>query len=343
MKIAIMTKETVTALPDFRNLGILLRAALAAQVLGLIGALLVAPEPFAALRVFLANTAHLEPPLLASLLVLFFAAPWLTRLPRGLAVACCIAIAALTSALWLGLVARQYPDADGPDILRGALLAACASGAILLWLDWRAWRLSPALPEARLQALQARIRPHFLFNSLNSVLSLIRSEPRQAEAALENLAELYRALMADNRQLSPLSRELELARAYLDLEALRLGERLRVDWRVDNAPPEALLPALVLQPLLENAVCHGIEPSADSGHISVDIFARDERLHIVVRNPLFAPDTQSPSRRGNGMALGNIRERLALHFDAEARLSSHRVGEEFVVQMVMPLRQAPRS
>jgi len=343
MKIAIMTKETVTALPDFRNLGILLRVALAAQVLGLIGALIVAPEPFAALHVFLGNAGHFEPPLLASLLVLFIAAPRLAAMPRGLAIASCIGIATLVSALWLGLVARQYSDTGTAGILRGALLAACASGAILLWLDWRAWRLSPALPEARLQALQARIRPHFLFNSLNSVLSLIRSEPRQAEAALENLAELYRALMADNRQLSPLSRELELARAYLDLEALRFGERLRVDWRVDHAPPEALLPALVLQPLLENAVCHGIEPRADSGHISVDIFARDERLNIVIRNPLFAPDKPSPSRRSNGMALGNIRERLALHFDAEARLSAHRVGDEFVVQMVMPLRQVSRS
>jgi two-component system sensor histidine kinase AlgZ len=108
---------------------------------------------------------------------------------------------------------------------------------------------------------------------------------------------------------------------------------------VDNAPGEARLPALVLQPLLENAVCHGIEPHAQSGRIGVDIFARDGRLNVVVRNPCRPEEAvrQIPSRRGNRMALSNIRERLDLHFDAEARLSAHRVGDEFVVQLVVPL------
>jgi len=334
-----MTKENRSALPDFRNLGILLRVALAVQILGLVAALANATGLGAAIGVFLGYAAHLEPPLLGSLLLLFLASPRLAAWPYPRAIAACLAVAISTTALWQAFFLRQYPDLADGGLLRAMLLAGLAAAAILAWLDWRARRLSPALAEARLQALQARIRPHFLFNTLNSVLSLMRSDPGRAEAALENLAELYRGLMADNRQLSSLGRELELARAYLDLETLRLGERLAVDWRVDNAPGEARLPALVLQPLLENAVCHGIEPHAQSGRIGVDIFARDGRLNVVVRNPCRPEEAvrQRPSRRGNRMALSNIRERLALHFDAEARLSAHRVGDEFVVQLVVPL------
>jgi two-component system sensor histidine kinase AlgZ len=335
-----MTKETPTTLPDFRNLGILLRAALAVQALGLLAALAQADDLSGAVTRFFGYAAYLEPPLLSAMLILFLAAPRLAAMPKRPALAACVAVAMLCAALWHGVLQRGFPDAGNASLWRTLLLAGSAAGLILAWFDWRARRLSPALAEARLQALQARIRPHFLFNSINSVLSLMRSNPVQAETALENLAELYRVLMADNQQLSPLVREMELARAYLDLEALRLGERLRVDWRVDNAPAQALLPALVLQPLLENAVCHGIEPSPRGGRIGVDIFARGGQLTVVVRNP--CPD-EAPARPGNRMALSNIRERLALHFDAEARLSAHRVGDEFVVQMVIPLKESPRA
>jgi two-component system sensor histidine kinase AlgZ len=336
-----MTKETQTALPDFRNLGILLRVVLAAQVLGMAAAVVEAPGLGDAFGVFIGYAAYLEPPLLLSLLLLFLAAPKLANLPSRLALAGGAGAALLATAFWHGLFLTRYPGSIDGGLPRALLLAGAAAAAILALLDWRARRLSPALSEARLQALQSRIRPHFLFNTINSVLSLMRSDPSRAETALENLAELYRALMADNRQLSNLGKELDLARAYIDLEALRLGERLGVDWRVDNGPSQALMPALVLQPLLENAVCHGIEPHPDGGRISVDIFARDGQLNVVVRNPFRSdpPVNQSPSRRGNRMALSNIRERLALHFDAEARLSAHRVGEEFVVQMVIPFKE----
>lgn len=328
-----MTKETDFTLPDFRNLGILLRAVLAAQLLGLLAALQATTSPAQAPMQFFADAAYLEPPLLTVVLLLYLLAPKLQTLPSRLALAASVALAMLSAAIWHGLRLLQGDDAT--SLARSVLLGGITAVLILAWFDWRARRLSPALVEARLQALQARIRPHFLFNSINSVLSLMRSDPGRAEAALENLAELYRALMADNRNLSSLGREMELARAYLELEALRLGERLQVDWRADNAPPSAMMPALVLQPLLENAVGHGIEPHPDGGRIGIDIFARDAQLNVVVRNPLHA---EAPQRPGNRMALSNIRERLALHFDAEARLSVHRVGEEFVVQMVIPLR-----
>lgn len=341
-----MTKETATSLPDFRNLGIQLRVALAVQALALAAAMADASRIGEVAGVFIGYAAFLEPSLLVTLLALFLAAPRLARLSPRRATIACIAIAVASTTLWHTFFLNRFPDLQDGGLMHALLLATLAAGAILAWLDWRARRLSPALAEARLQALQARIRPHFLFNSLNSVLSLMRSDPGRAETALENLAELYRMLMADNRQLSTLGKEMALARAYLDLEGLRLGERLSVDWRADNAPEQALMPALVLQPLLENAVCHGIEPDTGGGRIGVDIFARDGQLNVVVRNPFRPPAANpgaAPSRRGNRMALSNIRERLALHFDAEARLSAHQVGGEFVVQMVMPLKEAPRG
>lgn len=321
------------SLPDFRNLGILLRLILAAQVLGLAAALLVGSSPLDTFAIFFGNAANLQPPLLLSLLLLFLIGPWLARSAPNQGAFVVLLVAGTCAVLWHLALELHYPDATSDSLPRTALLAALMALALLAWHDWRARRLSPALPEARLQALQARIRPHFLFNSLNSVLSLIRSEPARAETALENLADLYRVLMADNRELSPLARELELARAYLDIEGLRLGERLHVEWRADNAPPGALLPPLLLQPLLENAVYHGIEASPQGGRIGIDIYARGHQLHLVVRNP-----AGSSQRPGNSMALSNIRERLRLHFDAEARLSTHEAGGEFHVQVVLPLK-----
>ena len=147
-----------------------------------------------------------------------------------------------------------------------SLISSCARDA-----------LSPAIAEARLQALQARIRPHFLFNSINAVLSLVRSEPQRAEDALQDMADLFRVLMRDNRDLAPLADEVELCRQYLELEQLRLGERLHVDWNVKSMPGDALVPPLVLQPLLENAVYHGIEPSSEPGKVSINIFLHARR------------------------------------------------------------------
>ncbi len=330
-----MPNRSAVTLPDFRNLGVLLRAALAVQVLALAVALAMGPNLAAAGRIYLDMAAVVQPPLLAVLVVAFFAAPWLLRQPYRLGAAVVVVGSALMALLWHLVLHLRFPEVQQSGMLRTVVLAAGAALAVLGYFNWRHRVLSPALAEARLTALQARIRPHFFYNSLNTVLSLMRSSPRQAEEMLLNLADLFRVHMADNRQLSPLARELELARAYAALEQIRLGERLRITWKTDNAPQEALLPPLVLQPLLENAVHHGVESSPSGGEVRVDAFARDGYLHLVVRNPI---QEQSPPRSGNRMALSNIRERLALHFDADARLTTHRVGGEFVVQVVLPLR-----
>jgi two-component system sensor histidine kinase AlgZ len=216
---------------------------------------------------------------------------------------------------------------------RVLLLTAGTTAVLLGYFSLRNRALSPALTEARLQALQARIRPHFLFNSINAVLSLVRSDPRRAESALEDMADLFRVLMADNRDLVPLEAEVELCRQYLDLEELRLGERLQVEWHVDNMPGDALVPPLLLQPLLENAVYHGIEPSVEPGLVSINIYRARDQLHMVLRNPYRRDGSH---HAGNKMALGNIKERLALHFDAEASLQT-RVGDsQYEVHITLP-------
>jgi two-component system sensor histidine kinase AlgZ len=154
------------------------------------------------------------------------------------------------------------------------------------------------------------------------------------------MAELFRVLMADNRELTPLAREVELCRQYLDLEQLRLGDRLQVEWHVDKMPADALIPPLVLQPLLENAVYHGIEPRAEPGVVSINVYRRGDRLHAVLRNPY---KSEGNHHAGNKMALNNIRERLQLHFDAEARLTTKVEDHAYQVHITLPYRKSARA
>jgi two-component system sensor histidine kinase AlgZ len=215
------------------------------------------------------------------------------------------------------------------------LLTATATALLLAYFRLFAKAHSPALAEARLQALQARIRPHFLFNSLNAVLSLIRRDPRRAERTLEDLADLFRTLMSDARQFVRLADEIALLERYAEVEQLRLGERLRITWELDAAPADALMPPLVLQPLLENAVYHGVEPATGASDVLVHIELRGNRVIAIIENPYVEGEQQ---RAGNRMALENIRERLALFFDAEARINTRASGNRYRVEIEMPYR-----
>jgi two-component system sensor histidine kinase AlgZ len=219
---------------------------------------------------------------------------------------------------------------------RTLLFAAASTVLVLAYLTLHRRAHSPALAEARLQALQARIRPHFLFNSLNAVLALIRGDPRRAERTLEDLADLFRALMSDGRSLVRLADEISLIERYAAIEQLRLGARLRMSWDLDQAPVDALLPPLVLQPLLENAVYHGVEPGTGTGDVLVRIERRGDRVHALIENP--SHEGGAGARAGNHMALANIRERLMLFFDADARLETHVGGGRYRVQIDMPYR-----
>ena len=328
------------ALPDLRNLGTILRILLAVNGATLLIA--YAREPrFPALATEWATlTGFVEPQLFAELAVLWLVQPLLAKAGDRFAIAI---VTLVTCAIALGIDAlfpAMIIGARGTPI-RHLVFALIAQFVLIGYFRLRARALSPAITEARLQALQARIRPHFLFNSLTAVLSLMRSEPRRAEVALEDLADLFRVLMRDNRELAPLADEVELCRQYLELEQLRLGDRLVIDWNVKSMPAEALVPPLVLQPLLENAVYHGIEPSPTPGVLSINIFLSRDEVHAILRNPYVA--TSARHHAGNRMALDNIRERLALHFDAEARLDSRVNRDVYEVHIRMPYRTAKAS
>ena len=208
------------------------------------------------------------------------------------------------------------------------------------YFELRGKAFSPALGEARLQALQARIRPHFLFNSLNAVLSLIRTDPRRAETALEDLADLFRVLMRDTRDMTTLKEEIRLCEQYLAIEKIRLGDRLQVSWQIENLSEQELqdakIAALLLQPLLENAVHYGVEPSVKPAMIMVAIRRTLDKIEITVNNP-FHLDARLP--QGNHMALENIRQRLALLYDIEAKLRYGVLGSNFEVSLYFPFKK----
>ena len=332
---SINQNANASVLPNFRNLGILLRILLIVNGICVAVALAKTTEPLVLVNELIDVSPVVQPILLLSLLGLAAANDWLHRLHSwyALAVVMVFELAVATAVHFL-----NAPLFGGMAALWRYWVFTLVITAILSgYFDLRGRALSPALTEARLQALQARIRPHFLFNSINAVLSLMRQEPRRAEQALEDLADLFRVLMADNRQLAPIVREIQLAKQYLSIEQLRLGDRLRVEWDIGRLPADALIPPLVLQPLLENAVYHGIEPRSEPGTVSIRIGLEGERVHLVLRNP-YRPD--GTHHTGNRMAFANIRERLALHFDAEASVKTVVTMDIYEVRMVIPYVKA---
>lgn len=326
-------------LPDFCNLGVTLRILVGVEGLTLAAAWLRADALGDVGRLFVEQSVVVQPVLLVMLALLCLGKSWLLRLSYNNGVVAVLLLALVTHSGVKGMLGRLFADTTLSSGVRGAVNAVLVAGLLLGYFYLRGKALSPALSEARLQALQARIRPHFLFNSLNAVLSLVRSEPRRAERALENLADLFRVLMADNRQLAPLTSEVALCKQYLELEALRLGERLRVVWHIDKMPGDALIPPLILQPLVENAVYHGIEPASQPGEISINLYRNDGQVHLVISNPY---QREGRHHGGNKMALGNIRSRLMLHFDVEASLKTQVRDAAYQVHITLPYRAAAK-
>jgi two-component system sensor histidine kinase AlgZ len=321
-------------LPDWRNLGVIARSLIAVNALLLAHVVAEGRDVAGTVEGFAHSALGVEPLLIASIVVLFALSDGLARLPYWGGFAAVVAVVAILAAaeqLATSAVLREEPA----QVARKVMLAAAVATALLGYLRLVAKAYSPALSEARLQALQARIRPHFLFNSLNAVLGLIRRDPKRAERALEDLAELFRSLMSDGRQFVRLADEIALLERYADLEQLRLGERLRITWELDSAPSDALLPPLVLQPLLENAVYHGVEPGTGTSDVLVRIGLHGDRIAVTIENPYAEAQLQ---RAGNRMALENIRERLMLFFDAEARIETHADGKRYRVDIQLPYR-----
>ena len=202
------------------------------------------------------------------------------------------------------------------------------------------WRRSVELEaRSRIRALQARIRPHFLFNSMNTIASLTRSDPARAEEAIEDLSDLFRVSLSEARAQITLREELEVARIYQRIEQLRLGDRLQVRWKVADLPAEAIVPSLLLQPLLENAIGHGIEPLPEGGTVMIEGHAEGGIATIEVSNPVSA--TARAVRAGNRMALDNIRQRLDLAFPGRASVEVDESSTTYRVKIRFPLVAGP--
>ncbi|MCW5653828.1 histidine kinase [Hydrogenophaga sp.] len=223
--------------------------------------------------------------------------------------------------------------ADLAPWMASAAAGALVSAVLVAALMWRARARMPAGTTARLAELQARIRPHFLFNTLNSAIALVREEPAKAESLLEDLSELFRHALADAKESVPLSQELELAEHYLAIEQVRFGERLRVEWSVDETASRAKLPPLILQPLVENAVKHGVEPSPVGAVVRISTQRRGGVVVIKVTNTVPA----GSGRRGNGLALDNVRQRLNLLHDVQGRFQSALVNGVFQARLEIPV------
>lgn len=212
--------------------------------------------------------------------------------------------------------ARLLPPMGAGPALAAALLAALFHQH----LRFRAKMQLPAATRARLTELQSRIRPHFLFNTLNTAIALVRIDPGRAESVLEDLAELFRVALVDKGQAVSLAEELLLAQRYLAIEELRFGERLKVEWDLDYAAGSARVPALILQPLVENAVRHGIEPSSKGGKLRIRTQVRRDVAMVTIDNTL--PETPNSASKGHGIALRNVRERLRLMHDVQAQITA---------------------
>jgi two-component system sensor histidine kinase AlgZ len=280
--------------------------------------------------------------------VLCGARRWLRQAPvEVLFLVCWILLVAVNGAISLvgyEVLLRADPVfALNPEPRSGFLFRHLAIGAIvsllvlrLFWLQhqWRQQVLSEG--RSRYEALQARMRPHFLFNSLNSIAALVGSRPAEAEALIEDMAELMRSGLEARARLVPLSEELTLARAYLRIEQARLGERLRVEWDVDPAAEPLEVPLLSVQPLIENAVYHGIERLATPGTVRIAARADGATLAIEVHNP--RPDASAQAHRGQRIAVDNIAQRLALIYgEGQARLSLGEDGDRFVSRLTLPI------
>ena len=316
---------------DACHVGVVLRAVLFVQAVVGVGVMFVASQPLDWLARFASLTGGVLPATLAWLIAACALKARLTRLrPSGQWLAGILlgAVAGLYGCSLLSFMGVLKSASWFASAAAGALM----SGMLLAGLFWRARARTPAATAARLAELQSRIRPHFLFNTLNSAIALVRAEPLKAEAMLEDLSELFRSALADPAESVTLSQEITLAQRYLAIEAARFGERLQISWHLDAHAMQARLPPLLLQPLVENAIKHGVEPSAAGAQLKISTQRRGSVVVVKVSNTTPA----GVGERGNGLALANVRERLLLLHDVQARFQTVYKDGVFQVRLELP-------
>jgi two-component system sensor histidine kinase AlgZ len=284
---------------------------------------------------------------LLSLALLCAISPWLKRLsmPAGAGLTFILVQMVTLGVSELAFQSTQYyavlsfltPEQHELFLLRNMAISSIISGIALryMYLQRQLQVRIEAENEARIQALQARIRPHFLFNSMNTIAALTQVDANAAEKAVLDLSEIYRATLSADDSMTTLADEVALTKYYLEVEQLRLHERLTVDWQIDERALAVKLPSLVIQPLVENAVYHGIEPRTDGGIVKI-IIQQDDKLRISITNPLPSKDDDT-QRRGNQMAIGNICERLRITYGKQAQLMSSQDDFEYCVTIEIPV------
>ncbi|WP_157275362.1 sensor histidine kinase [Pelomonas sp. Root1444] len=319
---------------DVCHVGLVLRAVLGVQLLLALGMALVARDGAQWLALTANGTVVTMFAVLSWLLVVCAAKRLWPRLPELAQWAALLVLGAAGALLGFALL-NLTSDEPASPWRWGSIAAAGASGAglLLAWLKLREHSQRPADALAQLVELQSRIRPHFLFNTLNSAIALVQIDPARAEGVLEDLAELFRVALADSSTSVTLAEEVELAKRYLAIEQIRFGKRLRVVWHLDPTAGSARLPPLLLQPLVENAVRHGVEPNDEGGELEVTTTRRGGEVEIRIVNTVGAP-ARIP---GHGLALRNVRQRLRLMHDVAGRFEIDSGEDRFALRIVLPL------
>ena len=317
---------------DACHVGVVLRAVLFVESVVAVGAMFGSVNAVDWLTRLSLLTGGALPATLAWLIVACSFKKLLARLPANAQFAAGVGMGALAGLYGCGVLALVGLADSMPwlaSAFSGAMLAALLVTALIL----RARGTTPAATTARLAELQSRIRPHFLFNTLNSAIALVRAEPAKAEALLEDLSDLFRQALVDQGESVSLAQEIALAQAYLAIEQVRFGDRLQVEWALDDSANAARLPPLLLQPLVENAVCHGVEPSATGASVKISTQRRGSKVVIKVTNTVPAGQGEA----GQGVALNNVRERLSLLHDVQGQFKSGLKDGVYQVRIEVPL------
>lgn len=333
-------------LPNFCDVRIIFMVILLVEILAIVFAMVIPSSVDA----FWDNLAFISMLMqwiaLINVAVLCTSRGWLNKLSDNHEIAVSFSLMMLVSLLfsWLMLVLKDWLGLDeetsplGEHFLFRICIISAAIYALVLRYFYihRQWKLNLlAQSRAEYQALRARIRPHFLFNSMNTIASLISFKPEQAEKAVEDLSDLFRASLQD-KPINTLADELAMTRSYLDIETLRLGDRLQLDWNIDESLKDRSIPSLCLQPLLENAIYHGIELKAEGGVIHISVQREDDYMVIEVSNPI--TDKKLTHRKeGNQMAQGNIEQRLKLAYGQRASFDVNQTQDSYTVRLKIPL------
>ncbi len=337
--------EHLQLIPNLCRVQAIFVLILFSELLVLILVLFSSPKESIAWDTFGTGSFYVQWVVLLIALTLCRLRPWLAKMRVFLAYASAYAVILLIH-FGVALLSQAFLSSNLQQpwewhwIVKTQLITAIVGLLILhyFYVQYRVRQQEQAELRLKVDALQSRIQPHFLFNSMNSIASLVDIDPQRAEHAIVDLSELFRASLKESGTLVPLERELRLCQGYLRIEKLRLSHRLKVSWVLKVPADHYLMPLLTLQPLLENAIIHGIQKRREGGEIRIRTFSVAGELFIDVRNPL--PDQvqeEVHADKGNHMALQNIRDRLETLFPGRGKISGQIVGDYYISTLRLPL------